>query len=407
MNSAALRSAIPRIQQIWKSRAELVAKNLNSASSTESPNKNMNDDSDLALQDLSVIKRAKQNLLMVGEWCFHMASIKDKEDWICFYMMGKLRACLGWPVKKYLGCLIKSIQLVPEDWPTKEQEKILDPKIKLVSVLCRALNQDEIAPSVVKSIIEKIFPNTINSDQLEIIQPDPNLNLSQNYHENINGSTTSEFINNSKEETRNSQNINLLEKTPQNDKINAFGSILAAYKSIKAIDKKKWQHKPLYKIAWIKFNVFGDAEGAKAEMAQLINQKPVGLKSFVSFWKSEFERPGKHFVYVDKYVMFMLRLLKETRDVEGLRAFIKKLKISDDVLLWPDRVGTCAEEYYFEFTLSVPAETTEPLTMTMLLKRASIAKPKVEKKRLDEQKEIILQEESTAELLDHAEHVEI
>ena len=52
-----------------------------------------------------------------------------------------------------------------------------------------------------------------------------------------------------------------------------------------------------------------------------------------SVWKPEFERSGKHFVYVGEYTRFLIVLAKETHDVELLNSLARKVRRAHGLLL--------------------------------------------------------------------------
>ncbi len=55
-------------------------------------------------------------------------------------------------------------------------------------------------------------------------------------------------------------------------------------------------------------------------------------------------RPGKHYIYANKYTDFLIQLLKETKDTENLKALCRKLQRAEDGLLYPDRTWKSAYE---------------------------------------------------------------
>lgn len=88
----------------------------------------------------------------------------------------------------------------------------------------------------------------------------------------------------------------------------AYLRLLSELMFLKTLDKKKWQHKPSWKvtklfaitidtkkidsmnqITMILKNVFEDAEEAKTELGILFQVKSV-MRSFINFWRPEFER---------------------------------------------------------------------------------------------------------------------
>lgn len=104
-----------------------------------------------------------------------------------------------------------------------------------------------------------------------------------------------------------------------------YSLIIELLKVILSKDKKKWHHRPTYRIAQIKYNEFGDIDGAMEEMSKLLALKSVN-KNVVNIWKPDHERPGKHFVYAYQYVMFYMNLLKEKNDYMPIGWMIKKLR---------------------------------------------------------------------------------
>lgn len=80
------------------------------------------------------------------------------------------------------------------------------------------------------------------------------------------------------------------------------------------------------------YKKFGDLAQAKTEISTLFNIKS-SAKSLSNFWKPEFERPGKYFLYVEKYLKFYIQLIEETHDVVCLKNLAKKVKKADDVLI--------------------------------------------------------------------------
>lgn len=74
-------------------------------------------------------------------------------------------------------------------------------------------------------------------------------------------------------------------------------------------------------------------ERAKTEMLSLFQVKS-NLKTLVSsVWKPEFERSGKHFVYVGEYTKLLIVLAKETKDVETLNSLARKIRRANGLLL--------------------------------------------------------------------------
>ncbi|KAL5034522.1 Histone transcription regulator 3 [Batrachochytrium dendrobatidis] len=111
-----------------------------------------------------------------------------------------------------------------------------------------------------------------------------------------------------------------------------FNALLAALGVIKTIDKKKWHHKPVYRQAWIHFHVYQNPANAKTELLQLFQFRTNSI-SMKTIWKTEFERPGKFFVYIHKYAMFLITLSAATFDTLILRQLYRRISKIDDICL--------------------------------------------------------------------------
>lgn len=101
--------------------------------------------------------------------------------------------------------------------------------------------------------------------------------------------------------------------------------IIELLKKILSSDKKKWHHRPKYRIARILFEDLDELDGAISEMDSLMVLKSTN-KNLVNIWKPEFERPGKHFIYTYQYVMFYMDLLFYKNDYVSIGWVAKKLR---------------------------------------------------------------------------------
>lgn len=96
-------------------------------------------------------------------------------------------------------------------------------------------------------------------------------------------------------------------------------------KKIENYDKKKWQHRPIFKLAKIYGNKFNDYKMAQEQMAKIINLKPT-VRNLTTIWKPDHERPGRHFYYCAEYSTFISDLLFKMNDVHSLSMVVKKLR---------------------------------------------------------------------------------
>ncbi|KAJ1752021.1 Histone transcription regulator 3 [Coemansia sp. RSA 1821] len=98
-----------------------------------------------------------------------------------------------------------------------------------------------------------------------------------------------------------------------------------------ASDKRRWHHRTTFLVAWMDHWIFGDSEQAKKALLSLLQMRNAN-KQLASFYKTDFEAPGKHYVYVEKYVHLYIDTLRATDDIDGLRLLERKLKRSSDFL---------------------------------------------------------------------------
>lgn len=98
-----------------------------------------------------------------------------------------------------------------------------------------------------------------------------------------------------------------------------------------AYDKKKWQHKPKYRISKIYFDDLKDYAKAKDEMISILSLKATS-KALVQIWKPENERSGKHFHYTYQYALFYVNILFEKKDLKSLVQMLPKLRRSNSTM---------------------------------------------------------------------------
>jgi hypothetical protein len=103
-------------------------------------------------------------------------------------------------------------------------------------------------------------------------------------------------------------------------------------KKIISNDKKKWQHRPIYRLAKAYYDLLHDVEHAKEEMSTIVNLKP-NVRSLSTIWKPLSERPGKHFIYNSTYTQFMVQLLYETGDIYSLTVLLKKMRRAGSIMV--------------------------------------------------------------------------
>lgn len=95
---------------------------------------------------------------------------------------------------------------------------------------------------------------------------------------------------------------------------------------LRNLDRSNWQHRIISRAAHLIYdNKEPDSDvalAARAEMTASIFTKTM----VVNVWKPEFERPGRHFVYMSKYVKFMVHLLQQLSDKANMEALAKRVR---------------------------------------------------------------------------------
>ncbi|KAL6946923.1 hypothetical protein ACO0QE_001777 [Hanseniaspora vineae] len=114
-----------------------------------------------------------------------------------------------------------------------------------------------------------------------------------------------------------------------------------------ALDKKKWYHRPKYRIATIYAYSLANTEKAIEIMEELVCAASPN-KSLVTIWKPDHELPGKHFVYITQYIKFYLELLFEKKDLAKIGQVSKKLRKFGSNMLKSNEIQDYATKMYAE-----------------------------------------------------------
>ena len=115
-------------------------------------------------------------------------------------------------------------------------------------------------------------------------------------------------------------------------------------KKLSHADKANWHHRITNRAAHVLYddspNIAG-ALGAKHEFTQQIFTKTMAMQ----VWKPENERPGRHYVYTGRYVLFFVHLLGQLIDRAGLDALVRKIRrkttdFLDHTRVWEEAATT-------------------------------------------------------------------
>ncbi|KAJ1940391.1 Histone transcription regulator 3 [Linderina macrospora] len=118
------------------------------------------------------------------------------------------------------------------------------------------------------------------------------------------------------------------------DSVAVFQQIRSVVQKMCASEKRRWHHRPCYLLAWIEHRVFGDSEAAKQTLLPLLQMRNQ-TKQLASFYKTDSELPGKHYLYLEKYLSLYIDTLIATADIDSVTLLRRKLKRSSEALYDP------------------------------------------------------------------------
>ncbi|KAJ1850006.1 Histone transcription regulator 3, partial [Coemansia sp. RSA 2708] len=113
-----------------------------------------------------------------------------------------------------------------------------------------------------------------------------------------------------------------------------FASIRRLLEHMCAADKRRWHHRSVFWLAWMDHHLFGNPKQAKQALLTLLQMRNTN-KQLASFYKTDFEAPGKHYVYLEKYLRLYIETLTATHDIDGLQLLMRKLRRSAGSLYDP------------------------------------------------------------------------
>ncbi|KAI9291042.1 hypothetical protein K502DRAFT_158732 [Neoconidiobolus thromboides FSU 785] len=242
----------------------------------------------------------KSQVYKLAEVLFKAACSFEKPNWHTLMMIAKCNHKLKSPIKKVLGIVINSIK---HSTNIRHHDFIVEPYYLLLSLAYKYLKNKRIGESILYSYLSKGF------EKLNDI-----------------------------EEIRNLNNIN---------REILIDTILKWLHKLKALDKKKWQHKLFYLEARILYFEKGDTKGAMDEMENIvrINTSP---HMFLGIWKPEFERHGKHFVYVANYIKFMYELTIKLPQEDLMYKLLKRLSRVEISVYDFEKTWKMGQSYYIK-----------------------------------------------------------
>ncbi|ORZ15034.1 hypothetical protein BCR42DRAFT_353065 [Absidia repens] len=248
---------------------------------------------------------------------------QDHSEWRTLYAIGKCFKKLERPTKEVLDWYIKSIRQCQDAGSTGNA--LLEPTYKLYATLLKYLYRGMIEPSDVTFYLNQA------SSMHSADQP-PTTTTSTAPMPLSRAAEDSNSMTGIVDLTTDDDASQLQQKPKPIGKMEAFDLIFDKLTELRKRDKKHVCHRPVYKIAWMHYKIYNDAQKAKTEILQLFTVKQTN-KGLVNIWRPDHERPGKHFVFIRQYVTFLIDLAKETNDLDILKNMCRKLKRAGTTLL--------------------------------------------------------------------------
>lgn len=102
--------------------------------------------------------------------------------------------------------------------------------------------------------------------------------------------------------------------------------ILESLRHLRNADKQHWHHRMIARVASILYDEnkpeYVQAVAARAEFRDSIFTKTMHIQ----VWKPEAERPGRHCVYMERYVRFMTNILSTLKDKPNMELLVKRVR---------------------------------------------------------------------------------
>ena len=124
--------------------------------------------------------------------------------------------------------------------------------------------------------------------------------------------------------------------------------VIETLSHLKDKDKSNWQHRIIMRHARLLFDDKAEnPEVLQALSAFQVLQKTMFTKTMVmNVWKCDAERPGRHHVYTEQYVRFMVKLLVTLKDRTNFEALLRRIrKKGGDFYHFNDLWQTCCIAY--------------------------------------------------------------
>ncbi|KAI8623643.1 hypothetical protein F5Y19DRAFT_481435 [Xylariaceae sp. FL1651] len=201
-------------------------------------------------------------------------------------------------IVKALERSVEVVSALPK--PRHGQDPILEPHYKIVSVIHKLVMLGDLEPQKAVDILRRQPYAVDNGDRIE---------------------------------------INELEDWEQ--------YVIKTLIQLREKDRSNWQHRIIMRHARILFDETSEESYLPARAAFSVLRESMLTKTMVmNVWKCDAERPGRHHVYTEQYVRFVVKLLVVLKDRANFEAMLRRLrKKGADYYHFSDLWQTCCLAY--------------------------------------------------------------
>lgn len=257
--------------------------------------------------------RADQILRLVYT-CEKIAISANPTDWYNYYLRAKVLHNLGIKPHAVLKSLTSAVKNCPER-TGGHGENVFEPHYKLIAMAYKYVRQKTVSPEFA----------------LDLIRETPYCTDSFTPEFDIEGA--------------------LVQRNLPESEVQFYKLCIIGLQKLKATDKKRWHHRPQFRLAKIYDQILMDKQRAKDEMTPFF-QKGTS-KAPLHIWKPDIERPGQHFEFVYEYVIYYVTLLQQTKDAVAIANIARKLRKFGQ--------GMTKHQAAWEYTCSSAAATAKEI----------------------------------------------
>ncbi|KAI0404572.1 hypothetical protein F4802DRAFT_222514 [Xylaria palmicola] len=205
-------------------------------------------------------------------------------------------------VQMVIKALERSVEVVSAlPKPRHSQDPILEPHYKIVSVIHKLVMLDELRPQEAADILQRQPYAIDDGEQVEV-----------------------------------------------NDLEDWESYVIKTLTQLREKDRSNWQHRIFMRHARILFDEHSEESSVVNALAafSVLKESMLTKTMVMNVWKCDAERPGRHHVYTEQYVRFVVKLLVVLKDRTNFEAMLRRLrKKGADYYHFSDLWQTCCLAY--------------------------------------------------------------